>query len=247
MRSYGQFCPVAKAAEIVAERWTPLVLRELLMGSHRFNEIHAGVPRMPRSLLVQRLRTLERADLLERRPGPRGGALEYHLTPAGQALLPVIEQLGQWGQRWLNGELAPHEIDPDLLVWDMHRRLHLDRLPARRVVMQLDLGGLCQRSYWLVADRHEASVCRTDPGFEIDLLVTADTLALHQVWTGRRSLADAMRAEQVQVEGPRDLARAFPGWLALGYFAGLPSPPPGWPSPGARPPTPRSEVPTHAG
>lgn len=218
MRSYGQFCPVAKASEIFAERWTPLILRELLMGSHRFSALEWGLPGIPRSLLVKRLRSLERAGLVEHRV-PSGRASGYHLTPAGEELRPVIEDLGQWGQRWVNTDIGPGDIDPGLLMWDMRRRIHIDRLPPRRVVVQFDFRGARRRSYWLVLDRGEVSVCLQDPGFEIDLLVSADTTALHRVWIGRIALADAIRERLVQLEGPSDLVRAFPSWLALSSFA----------------------------
>lgn len=224
MRSYQQFCPVAKASEIFAERWTPLILRELLMGSHRFSELEWGLPGIPRSLLVKRLRSLERAGLIEHRV-LNGRASEYHLTPAGEELRAVIEQLGQWGQRWVNRDIGPTDIDPGLLMWDMRRRINIDRLPSRRIVVQFDFRGARRRSYWLVMDRGEVSVCLEDPGFDIDLQVTTDTLALHRVWIGRLAMSEALRRGVVQVEGPPDLARQFPGWLALSSFAGVDLPP----------------------
>lgn len=222
MGSYGQFCPVAKASEVFAERWTPLIVRELLMGSHRFNKLEAGLPGIPRSLLVKRLRLLERIGVVEHRLGARGRTSEYHLTPAGEELRGVIELLGEWGQRWVNSDVGPSNIDPGLLMWDMRRRLHLERLPPGRVVLQFDFRGARQRSYWLVIDRGEASVCVEHPGFEPDLLITTDTLALHRVWVGRLSLTDVIRDGLVRVDGPRELARAFPNWLALSSFAHVP-------------------------
>lgn len=221
MRTYGQFCPVSKAAEIVAERWTPLIVRELLMGCHRFTELEQGLPRIPRSLLVLRLRSLERAGLLERRLGARGRGSEYYLTEAGQELLPVIERLGQWGQRWANTDVGPSDLDPGLLMWDMRRRIYLDLLPNRRVVVQVDFRGARRESWWLVLECAEVSVCRDDPGFECDLLVTADTISLHRVWIGRLAMVDALRQDLIQIDGPPELAGAFPKWLALSPFAGI--------------------------
>jgi DNA-binding HxlR family transcriptional regulator len=217
--SYSQFCPVAKAAEIITERWTPLIVRELLMGSRRFNEIQQGVPRAPRSLLVQRLRLLEQVGVIERHA--IGRSVEYHLTPAGQDLMGLIEQMGEWGQRWAQPVIDRSDLDPDYLMWDMRRRIHVDRLPARRVVVQLDLQGVNRRSYWLVLERTEVSVCLKDPGFDIDLLVTADSLTLHRVWLGHTDLRSAAREGLVEIDGPRDLVRAFPSWLALGHFASI--------------------------
>lgn len=218
MRSYGQFCPVAKASEIFAERWTPLILRELLVGSHRFSELEQGLPGIPRSLLVQRLRTLESVGVLERR-AKGGKRVEYHLTEAGQELFDIVKGLGDWGQRWANFEIRPEEVDPALLMWDMHRRIHVDRLPDRRVVARFDFKGAGRGRFWLVLERPEPSVCLTDPGFEVDLYVTADAMALHRVWMGHARLADALRSDLVRIEGPSELARAFPEWLALSTFA----------------------------
>jgi DNA-binding HxlR family transcriptional regulator len=222
MRAYGGFCPVAKAAEIIAERWTPLIIRELLMGSHRFHALEQGVPGIPHSLLAQRLRALERAGIVERRPDANGKRAEYWLTPAGQELFDIVRTLGEWGQRWVNHDIGPSDTDPQLLMWDMHRRIHLDRLPDRRVVVQFDLRGVRPGTYWLVLEQPEPSVCLKDPEFGVDLLVTADTVALHRVWMGRLALADAMHQGLVEVDGPSDLVRAFPGWLALSLFASVP-------------------------
>jgi len=222
MRTYGGFCPVAKAAEIIAERWTPLIIRELLTGSRRFHELEQGVPGIPHSLLVQRLRSLEQAGVVERRAAANGKHAEYWPTAAGQDLWDVVLALGAWGQRWVTHDIGPADTDPGLLMWDMHRRIHLDRLPERRVVVQFEFRGARRRTFWLVLERPEPSVCHKDPEFDVDLLVTADTLALHQVWMGRMVLADAMHRGLVEVDGPRDLVRAFPGWLALNFFASVP-------------------------
>lgn len=221
MGTYGQFCPIAMAAEIFAERWTPLILRELYCGSRRFNELERGLPRISRTLLVQRLRALERAGVVEHRSAANGRASEYHLTAAGQDLANVVMALGEWGQRWANTELRPTDIDPDLLMWDLRRRLHTDRLPARRVVVRFDFSGACSKSYWLVLEGREASICWGDPGFDVDLLVGVDTLAFHYVWLGRLSLDDAIRKGLLVMEGPSNLVRAFPGWLALSVFSGV--------------------------
>lgn len=210
MQTYGQFCPVAKATEIFAERWTPLILRELLMGSHRFNELEHGLPRISRTLLAQRLRSLERAGLIERRLGATGRSAEYHLTRAGQELEPILNLLGEWGQRWANADVSPNDIDPGLLMWDMRRRINRDRLPPRRVLAQFDFRGARCESWWLLLDRGEVSICLEQPNFDLDLLVTADTLALHRVWIGRLSLASALRNDLVRLDGSPDLVRAFP-------------------------------------
>jgi DNA-binding HxlR family transcriptional regulator len=218
---YGQFCPVAKASEILAERWTPLILRELLCGSHRFSELEHGLPRISRSLLAQRLRFLESAGLVERRITRDSRSPEYHLTAAGQDLYDVIIQLGEWSHRWFNPLLDEGDLDPQLLVWDMHRRLHKDSLPDRRVVVQFDFTGETSGSYWLILEPKESSVCWDPPGFEVDLTVRTDTLAMHRVWLGHQSFADALSKRQIELDGARELVRAFPDWLALSHFASV--------------------------
>jgi DNA-binding HxlR family transcriptional regulator len=230
MRGYGQFCPVAKACEVVAERWTPLVLRELLCGSTRFSDLQRGVPLMSRTLLARRLRELEDAGVVESAPKARGRGREYRLTRAGEELRPVIVGLGEWGQRWAQREVDPDDLDAELLAWDMHRRLQVDRLPEGRVVIRFDLRGVPRHQrgrshWWLVVNRPEVDLCLKDPGFEVDLVVEADLAALTKVWMGRLSLGEGLRAGLVTLSGPRALVRAFPGWLGLSLFAGVPRPP----------------------
>lgn len=222
MRSYGQFCPIAKAAEILEERWTLLIVRELLLGSQRFNELHRGLPRAPRSTLAARLRSLERSGIITRHVGDGGHPVTYALTPMGRELYDIVMQIGEWGQRWVNYDIQPAEVDPELVLWDMHRRVYLDRLPKERVVVQFDLTGLARAHYWLVLEQPEPSFCLHDPGFDVDLLVTADTLSLHRVWIGRLPMADALAQGLIRIDGPPALARAFPGWLMLSTFAHIP-------------------------
>jgi DNA-binding HxlR family transcriptional regulator len=229
MKGYGQFCPVAKAAEIFAERWTPLVLRELVCGSHRFSHLHRGVPLMSRTLLAQRLAQLEDAGIVRSVARANGRGHEYFLTPAGEELRPVIERLGEWGQRWARSQIDARDLDAGLLMWDIHRRVNADRLPDRRVVLRFDFRAAPRtfRSparFWLILERPDVDVCLKDPGFEIDLFVDADLLALTRAWMGDVRLADAMRSGLVRVEGPTALVRAFPGWLALSGFADVARP-----------------------
>jgi DNA-binding HxlR family transcriptional regulator len=239
MRGYGQFCPVAKACEIVAERWTPLVLREMFCGSRRFGDLQKGVPLMSRTLLAQRLRELEDAGVIESVPKAKGRGREYSLTPAGEEMRPVIEQLGEWGQRWARREVRAKDLDPALLVWDIHRRLNRHRLPVRRVVVRFDFRGVprfhvSRTVFWLVLSRQGADVCLKDPGFPVDVFVRADLTALTRAWMGDVPLATVMRSGLVRVEGPGDLVRAFSGWLALSSFAGVKRPRPVSWLPGAR-------------
>lgn len=219
-RGYGQFCPVAKAAEIVAERWTPLVLRELLAGSRRFSELRRGVPLMSPALLSQRLKELEQAGVIERRAGP-GAAAEYHLSTSGQELGPIIEALGLWGARWTPSRLTPADYDASLLMWDVRRRIDVAQLPEGRTVVEFTLNGAerAHRRWWLVVDQGEVDLCLKDPGYQVDLYVEADLRALVEVWMGRRRMDDAVRAGSLLFHGPRPLASSFRKSLALSTFA----------------------------
>ena len=224
MYRYGQFCPIAAACEVFAERWTPLVLRELLSGSHHFNELQRGVPLMSRTLLAQRLRELEGAGIVERVPKPAGRGFEYRLSRAGEELRPIIMQLGEWGRQWVYRHVSKDDLDPSLLMWDMRRRINIEALPERRVVVQFEFSGLPRgtrgmKHWWLVLERPEVELCLKDPGHEVDLLVRADLFALTRVWMGQLKLPDAVRQGLIALQGAPALAKAFPGWLKLSVFA----------------------------
>lgn len=216
---YGQYCPVARASEILADRWTPLIVRELLAGIHRFNELDRGLPGISRALLVQRLRRLEETGIVERRPGADGGGPAYHLTRAGRQLQRVIDVLGGWGARWAFGEPRPRELDPLVLLWWMRCRVYRHRLPDRRVVVQFDFQGPRGGCFWLVLERSDVSVCVQHPRFEIDLVVTADLAEFYRVWLGRIPLAEATRRGWVRVEGAPALRLGFTRWLAWSPMA----------------------------
>lgn len=219
MHHYGQYCPVARAAEILADRWTVLIVRELLADVAHFNELERGLPHMSRALLVERLRRLERVGVLERRAGKHGRWCEYRLTPAGCELQRLIDLLGEWGARWAFGDPRPTELDPIVLLWWMRRRVCLDRIPRRRVTLQFDFRGIPKSSYWLLIEPTDASVCLKHPGFDIDLMVTADIAAFYRVWLGRSTLHDAVRKGELRLDGaPRDI-RAFPSWFAWSPMA----------------------------
>ena len=219
--SYGQFCPIAQAAEVLTERWTLLVVRELLMGSNRFNDLQRGVPRMSSSLLSKRLRELERGGILTRRPleGERGHA--YELTPAGEALGPLVVSLGTWSRDWLKREITDEEADPALLMWDVRRSIRLDRLPEDRVVAFFRYRDAedGKRAWWLVAEPAAADLCFSDPGFAIDLDIDAEARAMAEVWVGKTDLGAAMRSKRIRIRGPEHLGRSLPDWLGLSTFA----------------------------
>lgn len=211
------------AAEIVAERWTPLVVRELLFGGHTFNDILRGVPLMSRSLLSKRLRELERGGLVERRRvGPRKTP-EYHLTEAGEALGPVMIGLAEWGLRFARRELLSEHLDPRPLMWDIRRHINHELVPSQRVVVNFvftDSPRASLRRTWLVLDGLDVDVCYKDPGFPVDLVVTGTIRGLVAVWLGDITWDKAVHSEALSIDGRRELRRAFPTWLELSPVAG---------------------------
>lgn len=221
MASYGQFCPVAKAMELLDERWTLLVLREVLAGSRRFSDLRRGVPRMSPTLLSKRLRTLSRAGLLEREE--RGNGVHYFPTEACEEVRPIVEAIGAWGIRWI-GELGDEDLDPHLLVWDMHRNVDLEQVPDGRTVLQVcftdvDAGA---RDWWLVIEPTEVDVCDEDPGYGVDVALESTLRTLTEIWRGDRGWQEALRAGDLELHGPERMRRALPGWMKLSMFARVP-------------------------
>ena len=216
MRSYDEYCPIAMGAEVLGDRWTPLVIRELMCGSERFSDIHRGVPRMSRSLLAQRLKHLERAGIIERRePGPT-----YHLTEAGRDLEPVVWGLGDWANHWVLGDPVKEQYDGGHVMWRVRQRIVVEELPPRRIVVRFDFpAATTRRRVWLLLDQAGSSVCARDEGFDVDLHVTADIATFMRVWAGRTTWREAMDDEQIVVEGPGELVRSFTRWFALSPFA----------------------------
>lgn len=198
MHGYGQYCPLAKGAEVFAERWTPLILRELLRGSSSFNDVHRGVPRMSRSLLSSRLRKLERCGVLIRRDTRRGR--EYGLTDAGRALGPVVTQLGTWGQRWYRSHFEAEELDVGVLMFGAK--------PG-------------EREWWLVNEDGEVDLCPVDPELGVDLLVTTDRRTMTRVWMGEESVEFARRTRRLELAGPRELQQRFADWLHRSPYAAI--------------------------
>lgn len=223
MNGYRQFCPVAKAAEVVTRKWTPLVIRELLQGSHRFNDLKRGLPAVSPTLLSRRLTELERAGVVRRVPAEDGDHAEYHLTEAGEELRPIIVGLGKWGKRWSRAEISEEDLDAGLLMWDLHRRLPEDRLPEGRVVVRFRFRDAPEeeRDFWLVLDEGDVDLCIDDRGLDVDLRVVTDVRTLTSVWMGDAPLSRAVKRRKIRVMGPEELRRAFPGWLGLSLFANV--------------------------
>lgn len=219
MHLYGQYCPVARAAEILTDRWTMLIIRELLADVGHFNELERGLPRISRTLLAERLRRLERAGVLERRGASRGKPIEYRLTMAGRELQRIVDLFGEWGARWAFGAPRPSELDPIILLWWMRRRVSANRIARSRVLIQFEFQRAPQRSYWLLIEPSDVSVCLKHPGFDVDVTIAADIATFYQIWLGRLSLSDAVRRHLVRLDGaPADI-RAFPGWFAWSPMA----------------------------
>jgi DNA-binding HxlR family transcriptional regulator len=219
MAGYGQFCPVAQALEVIGERWTLLIVRELLCGDYRFSEILNGLPLMSRSLLSQRLKALEEAGMIEREV--RGAGHVYRLTAAGRELEPIVMGLGSWGQRWVRRHPENEDLDPVLLMWDMRRNLALDRLPAGATVVMFWFRDLPARRsrYWLKIQRPEVELCLTNPGLNVAVTVETTLSAMVGVWMGDRDLGEAIRSGAIALKGTPALTRAFPSWLLLSGFA----------------------------
>ncbi len=216
MPGYGQFCPIARASEIFAERWTPLILRELKSEHHHFSEILKGLHRISPSVLGQRLRRLERVGVVETRPNPAGRGSTYHLTEAGKQLAELVQGLGIWGQQWI--EIRPEHLDPDILMWQFFKHLEPSRLSANRRVVRFEFVGV-RRRYWLVLQRDDPDLCFSDPGFGDDLIVRSTVEVMIRVYLGQVSVTDAIRCGQVQTEGSCELARSIAVWLPCSGFA----------------------------
>ena len=228
--AFGQFCPIAVASEIFAERWTPMILRELIAGSEHFNDIHRGVPLMSRALLVRRLRELEEAGVITKEALERKRGHRYRLTPAGEEFRSIVEGLGHWGQRW-TVRVDRRNLDPGFLMWNMRRRIALERLPQRRVVACVRFAGIPRgyrgpRVFWLLLERTGAELCVGDPGLDVDLQVDAELAAMASVWLGDMPFAAALASNAIRLMGPRALTNAFPAWLMLSKFADVPRPEP---------------------
>jgi DNA-binding HxlR family transcriptional regulator len=220
---YGQFCPVAMAAELICTRWTLILVRELLAGSTRFNELRRGVPRMSPALLSQRLKELEAADIVTRVKVPgAAGTSEYRLTEAGRALAPVVEACGLWGHRWIRAEVSLQNLDVQLLMWDIRRNLDPTPLPERRCVIQFIYPEQppLLRNWWLIVDPGaEVDLCSIDPGFEVDLYVSVDLRTMTAVWMGYESVRAALAGGRLMLTGEAPIAADLHAWLLLSPFA----------------------------
>jgi DNA-binding HxlR family transcriptional regulator len=224
--SYKQFCPVAMAAELLCTRWTVVLLRELLAGSRRFNDLRRGVPRMSPALLSRRLKDLEAGGVLQRVAVPNEpGVSEYRLTRAGEELHSLIYAFGAWGQRWVEKDISLQHLDAQLLMWDMRRHLDLTPMPKRRSVIEFLYPEqvATRRQWWLIVEPETGiEICWTDPGFDVDLYVVTDLRTMTAIWMGYETVGAALGSRKLTLTGDRDLARDMQAWLGLSPFAKVP-------------------------
>lgn len=221
MAGYGQFCPVAKTMEVLDERWTVLIIRELLAGSHHFNELRRGVPTMSPSLLSKRMRSLVRAGLVMR--NDEGNRIRYELTPGGRELEPIVMALGNWGVRWMT-QLGEEDLDPHLLMWDVHRNLALDAVPDGRTVIGFRFTDVEKRSrdWWIVVTGGDVDLCDFDPGHAVTVRSISTLRAMVEIWRGDLSWRAALKGGSLMLDGSQQACRALPHWLKLSPFAHTP-------------------------
>jgi DNA-binding HxlR family transcriptional regulator len=217
MRSYGQYCPLARTAEIFAERWTPIIIRNLLAGASTFGQLRAGAPGIPKALLAERLATLARTGILERRVDPSARSVTYELTQAGRELKPLCDAMGSWGMRWL--EVEPHHLDPTYVLWATARLVDTDKLPSPQIIVRIDLRNLPGQHYWMLLRRPHAEICTRYPGTPEDLIVHTDAESLARLHLRQHTYADLLRQHRISIDGPPTLARAFPSWLRPSPYA----------------------------
>ncbi|MGX5848822.1 winged helix-turn-helix transcriptional regulator [Mesorhizobium sp. PL10] len=221
---YKQFCPLSMAAELLCTRWTMVLLRELVAGSTRFNDLRRGVPKMSPTLLSQRLKELEAGGIVERTEiATEKGVFEYRLTEAGKDLRPVVEAMGFWGQKWVEARLSLKNLDPSLLMWDMRRNLNPSPLPGGRTVIQFLYHDLpaSKRSWWLIVEkRGDVDLCWYDPGFDVDLYVSTDLCTMTSIWMGLTTVHK--ERDKISLTGDLDIAGKMQTWLGLSPFAVMP-------------------------
>ena len=219
MKGYGQFCPIAKASEVLGERWTNLVIRELGAGSETFNDLRKGLPLMSPSLLSSRLKALESRGIVDRNEDD--GHVRYNLTKAGDELINIIWQLGTWGHRWVRSDLSKEDLNPSVLVWDIHRTIDTGFFKEERVVIKFEFTDYTSefRYWWLVIKEGDVDVCMKDQGFNVDLTISSDLKTLTAVWIGDTTIMKTMREKSVVVTGSAHLKKNIAVWLGTNYYA----------------------------
>ena len=217
---YGQFCPVAKASELLGERWVLLILRELLLGTHRYSDFQRALSRISPSMLTKRLKQLEEAGIIVRKVQSGRKSYDYYLTPAGKELAPLVEHMARWGMRWARGQLSDDELDVEFLMWDIQRRLQTDMLPDGDTTLCFIFDDLTNfKSWWLVVRDNEVDLCTENPGLDVDLFVSTTLRNLVLVWEGDIEVQAAQRKELIKTQGNAKLAKTMKDWLGICLYA----------------------------
>ncbi|WP_293399700.1 helix-turn-helix domain-containing protein [Moritella sp.] len=225
MKGYGQFCPIAKACEALGERWTLLLIRELLCGSHRYNDFKRGLPLISPTMLSQRLNILQKRGLVELKRSSDNRSNEYHLTQAGRELEPIVMGLGEWGSRWVRSQMSDDDLSVELLMWDMRRTINSSALPQGRTVLHFEFKDLSKvyRNWWLLAENGEIDLCVDDPGFDPDINFITDLKTMTQLWLGDTNLSKAESNGNLVISGTSYLMQNIPQWLAFSEFSSIKS------------------------
>ena len=225
MKGYGQFCPIAKACEALGERWTMLLIRELLCGSRRYNDFKRGLPLISPTMLSQRLSTLLGRGLIERKRSNDQKSWEYHLTQAGRELEPIVMGLGEWGARWVRSQMSKNDLSVELLMWDMRRTINCAALPQRRIVLHFEFKDLDKKfnNWWMLAENNVIDLCIDDPGFDSDVTFVSDLRTMTQLWLGDTTLSGARSSGKLDVSGSSALTRNIPKWLVFSGFSSIKS------------------------
>ena len=218
--TYGQYCPVSLASEVLGERWTILIIFALCDGSSRFNALQRALPRISASTLAQRLRSLEEARVISKQESIERGTVEYQLTDAGEDLVPIVKEMGRWGQRWAR-DLEVEDLDPRHLIWSVHLRMNIEAMPSGRTTIQFEFTDLRQieRYYWIVVHGRKVDVCLKHPGHEPDVCVASEIHRFVDAWRGFRSLEHEVKSGRIKVAGPPEMRKAFTSWLLLSAVA----------------------------
>ncbi len=222
MADYGQFCPVAKATELIGERWTILIIRELVLGTHRFSDFQRALSRISPSLLTKRLKDLEKAGIIIRKTQQGRRGYQYFLTPAGRQLAPVIEHLATWGMRWARSQLADDELDIEFLMWEIQRRLDTEALPDGETVLCFIFEELTLfKSWWIVVNDNGVDLCTKNPGKDVDLYISSTVRTMVEIWEGELGLTLALRKQLVKTNGNRLLIKTLPEWFGICLYADI--------------------------
>jgi DNA-binding HxlR family transcriptional regulator len=221
MFRYGQFCPVSKAAEVLGERWSLLVIRELLMGRTQFNQLQHALPKISPTTLSKRLSDLQEYGLIVRKRVSRQQSHEYLLTPAGRELYPLMMELAQWGMRWVRGRMRDDELDVGMLMCDIQRRFDPAKLPSGRTVLKFEFTDLDRYAQWWIIADDEVDLCLDDPGHDIDVTFRSDLRTLTEVWMGDLALKRALATRKLRIMGPSSYLKSLHDWFPLHTLAAI--------------------------